>query len=441
MRSGPKRSVVIAFAALLAGVVVLVAATSGIGKPGLPNDDAVAFVDEAPDGEVTQEEFDAAIEQAAARQQVAEVPEPGTPQYDLLQETAMADLLLARWVNGEADELGIEVTDREIDAELETIITDQFGGQKEFDKFLQQSKFTEEDALARVRLQLLSQRIQEDVLGAEAPDVPEDEVADFYEENIEQFETPETRDVRTLLNPDEAKAQEAFDQLSEDSSPANWKRVTKELSTDEATSGLGGLRQGVTEGQNDPQLDEAIFSAPEGELEGPIETEAGFYVFQVEAITEASTQELDDETKQQIEQTLASQLQQESAAAYQADFLAKWRARTVCADDFAIDRCDNAPPAPDACTGDDDGEEPTPDPVTGEPTEGCPAPVPSTRPLSPSDAGDPGALGKPQGPQGLAPPTPALPPGAQTIPGAPPGSVPPGAAPPAGAAPPTTPGG
>ena len=441
MSTGPKRSVVVAFAALLVGVVVLIAATSGIGKPGLPNDDAVAFVDQAPDGEVTQEPFDVAIEQAAARQQVAEVPEPGTPQYDLLQETAMADLLLSRWVNGEADELGIEVTDSAIDTELETIITDQFGGQKEFDKFLEQSKFTEEDALERVRLQLLSQRIQEDVLGAEPPDVPEEEVADFYDENIEQFETPETRDVRTLLNPDEAEAQEAFNQLSEDSSPANWKKVTKELSTDEATSGLGGLRQGVTEGQNDPALDEAIFSAPEGALEGPIETEAGFYVFQVEAITEASTQELDDQTKQQIEQTLASELQQETAAAYQADFLAKWRARTVCADDFAIDRCSNAPPAPDACTGDDDGEEPTPDPVTGEPTEGCPAPVPSTRPLSPSDAGDPAAVGKPQGPQGLAPPVPALPAGAQTIPGAPPGTVPQGAAPPAGAAPPTTPGG
>src|SRR5688572_5981114 len=145
MLTGSKRTAAIAFAALLVGTIVLVAATAGLGKPGLP-DDAVAFVEDAPDGEVTQEQFDAALDQAAARQQLREVPEPGTPQYDLLKETAMADLLLSRWINGEAEELGIEVTDREIDQELEQIIEQQFGGQKGFDRFLEQSRFTDEDA-------------------------------------------------------------------------------------------------------------------------------------------------------------------------------------------------------------------------------------------------------------------------------------------------------
>src|SRR5687768_16614041 len=297
MITGSKRTAAIALAALLAGTIVLVAATSGLGNPDLPNDDAVAFVEDAPDGEITQEEFDLAIEQAAARQGGgAPAPEPGTPQYDLLQETAMADLLLSRWVAGEAEEMGIEVSDREIDEELETIISDQFGGQKEFDRFLEESKFSPEDERERVRLQLLSQRIQENVLGTEPPAIPEEEVQDFYDENIEQFQTPETRDVRTLLNPDEAKAQDAFDRLSEDDSPASWKKVAKELSTDEATSGLGGLREGVAEGQNEEQLDQAIFGAAEGDLVGPISTDAGFYVLQVDAINEASTQDLDDET-------------------------------------------------------------------------------------------------------------------------------------------------
>jgi parvulin-like peptidyl-prolyl isomerase len=425
MLSGSKRTAAIVFAALLAVVVVLVAATSGIGKPSLPEDDLVAFVEDAPDGEITQEQFDAALEQAAARTGVNQAPEPGTPQYDALQETAMADLLLARWVSGEAEDLGIEVSEREVEEELDTIINEQFGGQQQFDRFLEQSRFTEEDAAERVRLQLLSTRIQEDVIGAELPDVPDEEVESYYEENVEQFETPETRDVRQILNPDEAEAQEAFDRLSEDDSPANWKRVARQLSTDEATSELGGLRQGVALGQSDPALEEALFSAPEGEVTGPIETGAGFYVFQVDAINEASTQELDDQTRQQIEQTLASEAQQEAAAAYQADFLATWRARTVCADDYTIDRCGNAPPPPDACTGDDEGEEEPTNPTTGEPSEGCPAFVPSTQPVPPSSAGQAGATGLPQGPQGATAPAPALPPGTQTIPGVPQGAPPP----------------
>ena len=216
MLSRTKRTAAIVFAGLLAALVVLIAATSGIGKPSLPEDDLVAFVDEAPDGEVTQEQFDAALEQAAARQQTQEVPPPGTPQYDALKETAMADLLLSRWVAGEAADQGIEVSDREIDQELETIIQDQFGGQKEFDRFLEQSAFSEEDARERVRLQLLSQRIQQEIIGTEPPDIPEEEVQNYYDENIEQFQTPETRDARTVLTKDEDEAQEAYDQLSED---------------------------------------------------------------------------------------------------------------------------------------------------------------------------------------------------------------------------------
>ena len=433
---GPQRTAAILFAALLAGVIVLIAATSGIGKPGLPSDDTVAFVEDAPDGEITEEEFDLAIEQAAARQQTP-VPEPGTPQYDLLQETAMADLLLSRWVAGEAEEKGIEVTDREVEQELQTIIDDQFGGQQQFERFLKESKFSDEDANERVRLQLLSQRIQEDVLGTEPPDVPQEDIEDYYQQNIEQFQVPENRDVRTVLNPDEAKAQQAFDELSQDDSPASWKRVAKELSTDEATSTRGGLRSGVVEGQNEPQIDEVIFSSDEGELVGPIQSDAGYYVVQVQKVESASTQELDEQTSRQIEQTLASQTQQETANAYQADFLTKWRARTACAEDFAIDRCGDAPPPPDGCTGDDEGEEQGTDPTTGEPLQGCPAFVPSTQPVPPTSAGQTGAPGLPQGPQGLAPPTPALPPGTETIPGVPQGAAPPGTPPTA----PTTPGG
>ncbi len=424
MPTASKRTAAIAFAALLVGTIVLVAATAGLGKPSLP-DGAKAFVEDSPGGEVSQAQFDAALTQAAARQGAqAEAPEPGTPQYDQLKETAMADVLLARWVRGEAAELGIEVSDRETDAELEKIVEEQFGGQEAFDKFLEESSFSPEDARERVELQLLSTRIQEQVLGTEPPTIPDDEIAEYYDENVDQFKTPETRDVRTLLNPDEAKAQEALDQLSEDDSPGNWKKVTEQLSTDEATAPLGGLRQGVVSGQNEPALDAAIFAAAEGELVGPIKGDSGFYVVQVVAVNEAQTQPLDDQVSQQINQTLGAERQQETATSYQEGFLERWRANTVCADDVAIDRCSNAPPPPDACQGDDEGEEPGLDPLTGEPVVGCPAFVPSMRPVPPSSAGEAVAAGLPQGPQYPVPPEPTLPADAQQIPGGAPAPVP-----------------
>lgn len=422
-----KRSIVIAFAAILAVMVALIAATSGIGDGLSLPDGSVAFVDEVEGGEISQEQYDAAIVQAAARQGIQETPEPGTPQFDLLKEAAMADLLLARWVRGEAEGLGIEVSEREVDQELQSIIEQQFGGQPQFERFLQQNEFSPEDASDRVELQLLSTRIQEEIV-PEDLDVADEEIQQFYDDNIEQFQTPETRDVRTLLNPDEAKAQQAFDQLSADDSPRSWEEVAGRLSTDDATASAGGLREGVVEGQNEPELDEAIFSAAEGELVGPLETPSGFYVFQVQAITSETTQPLDEQTTEAIRQQLVTQEQQELVQSYQTDFLETWTQRTVCAEAVLIDRCGNAPPPPDSCTGDDSGEEIQADPNTGEvPELECPAFVPSTQPVPPSSAGEEGATGLPQGPlTGVPPPNPlegALPLG---VPGAPTG----GAAPP-----------
>ena len=107
--------------------------------------------------------------------------------------------------------------------------------------------------------------------------------------NQDQFETPETRDVRVILNPDEAKVEEARAALEQDDSPENWEKVAKQFSTDEATKNDGGLREAVAQGQNEPALDEAIFSAAEGSLVGPISGDSGSYVIQVEQINESST--------------------------------------------------------------------------------------------------------------------------------------------------------
>jgi parvulin-like peptidyl-prolyl isomerase len=481
MRSLSKRTVAAVFAVVLAALVVLVAATMGIGKPSVP-EGAVAFVDGVDGGEISQEELDSAIEQAAASQQIPEVPAPGDPAYATLLVPAVSDVLLSRWVAGEAEERGIEVTEREIDAELETIIEEQFGGQQEFDDFLEESGFTEEEARQRVSLQLQTQCIQDKVIPqdpeAEAPatqregcqgeetlEITDQEIQDFYDENISSFETPETRDVRTLLNPDESEAEQAVEDLGEDPDEATWKDVTKELSTDDATKDLGGLRPGVAPGQNEPALDDAIFSAEVGEVVGPIETEAGFYVIEVEAINEAATQELDEATAAQIRQQLVTQKQQAAVTEFQETFVSKWQSRTVCSDDLLAndpdgtiqsqlaERCSNFEVTDDGCQGDDEGEEAAVDQATGEEIEGCGAfvvapPVIAPVPLPQDDEATVPALttpggALPQGPQqapsdeepaagaeALGLPPGALPPGA-----APPGAAPPGAAPPAGAPP------
>ena len=420
---GGKTIALIGFAVLLVALFVIVAAAEGIGQPSVPSD-AIAVVDDAPDGTITKEQFDRALTQTAARQGINQVPAATDPQYKALADAAQSDLLLSRWVLGEAEERGIEISDRQITDELEKVKSQQFGSEKAFQKFLDQSGFTLDEARQRIQLQLISSQIQQDVLPG-TPDVSDQEVQDYYDANKAQFEQPENRDVRVILTKTAADANKAKAALGSSPSPQTWQKVANQYSIDEATKSTGGLRQAVVAGQSDPTLDQQIFSSAQGALVGPFKTQTGYYVIEVEKITPGKTTPVSDATDQ-IRQTLVSARQQEAATNFQTDFREKWTDRTVCADGYVIDQCSNfVPPAP-VCT------------EKQADTQGCPAPVISTKPIAPGTAtvfgGSPvpplpqGPMKTPPGASGTGVPPGLLPTG--VAPGTPPGTVPPGSVPP-----------
>jgi parvulin-like peptidyl-prolyl isomerase len=402
-------------AAILAVLFVvlfgIVALAQGIGDPSIPSDD-VAVVEDAPEGDISQEEFQAGLEQAAVRQGIPpdRIPSSDDPQYAALRDAAMSDILLSRWVLGEAEERGITVSDTEVTNQIDQI-KQQSGGERGFQQLLKQSGFTLEQAEERIRLQLLSNQIQTQVLGKGQPSVSEEEIKNFYEINKAQFTQPETRDVREIVNKDQAKVEQARAALEQDDSPANWKKVASKFSADPATKDSGGLRKAVAEGQSEPALDEQIFQAPTGELIGPFQGEAGYYLIQVEKVTPEQVTPL-DELSEQIKQQLAQGIQQQTATTFQTNFTTKWVSRTFCAEGYVMDRCSNFTPPTQA--------------VKGAPavlSSGAVQPGETT--VFPGQA--PAAL--PQGPQYPAVEQPAVlgPGGAPQLP---PGSVPPGSAPP-----------
>jgi foldase protein PrsA len=422
-RRKPSRLGLVLFGGLLIAIFVVVAIAQGIGHPSIPSD-AIAVVEDAPNGTVTKEEFNRVLAQTAAGQQLKEVPAPTDPAYQQLADAAQANALLSRWVEGEAADRGIEVADREVDQQLQQIITQQFGGkQDDFDKYVIQAGFCTDqeqqtkplscaDVQKQVRLMLISDRIQAAVL-PDNPPVSSDEVKAYYDANLAQFKQPETRDVRVILTKTEDDANAALAALQKDDSDGSFADVAKQYSIDDATKSTGGLRQGVVAGQSEPALDTQIFSATQGDLVGPFKGDAGFYVIDVQKITPATTTSLSDATDQ-IKQTLVAARQQEIAQTFQTNFQTKWVARTFCADGYRIDRCANAEPVASTCTAE-----------VAE-SQGCPAPVPSTKPIAPGTATVFGAAQTPGLPQGPVQPTPTVPAGA-TTPGLTP--VPGGAAP------------
>jgi parvulin-like peptidyl-prolyl isomerase len=440
-----KRLVALVLGLLLIVLFAIIVISRGHVGEGSEPSEGVAEVQDVENGIVTQEEFDAALQRVSDQQGLKRPPEEGDPQYELLRDQALGEALLPRWITGEAEDRGVTVEEDEIADRTDQIVEQNFGNEQEFEKFVTQQGFCSEEELSgnadptdcegvqrEVRVMLLAEQIQESILGANPEDaaaaVPQEDVENFYQENISQFEVPETRDVRVIQNQDEAKVEDAIAELEQDDSPKNWDAVAKEFSQDPVSKDRGGLLEGVVEGQSPggPAFDEAVFAASEGELVGPIETDNGFYAAQVDQVNAAETTP-QSEVEEQIRQQLATQQQEDAAAEFEEDFVSKWTERTVCDEELANDRCVNfEPPAPETCT-----EEQAP--------QGCPAPVASRKPVAPGAGSSDPLSALAQGPFTPAPPQTGaptgLPPGAAPIPGAPPGAAPPGAAPP-GAAPP-----
>lgn len=437
---GNKRTVAIVLGALLVLLVVLIGATSGYGRPDVPEGN-VAVVDEditvegvVEDGEISQEAFDRALELAAKQSGLPAAPAPGDEQYEQIRDQAIGLVLDIAWIQGEAERQGVEVTETEVQQELQNVKSQSFKTEEAFQQFLKQSGLTEAEVVQRVELQVVSRKIQ-DKVSEEAPDATEQDARDFYDANKEQFEQPEQRTIRLIQNEDEALAQQAADLLKQDNSPASWKDVAKKLSTDDIGNDQGGLRENVTPGVFEQPLDDEIFNAEEGEVIGPVKTDVASYVFQVDSVTPSSSQAF-DEALPQIQEQLNGQVDQESFAAFLSDYRDRWTEVTRCAEDFLIERCDNF---------EGSVAEPCPDPALPEEQQtaqleqnGCPPPVITPSPISPGSAPEfgPPTPGAPQRPH---------PPGEDTeqpggaLPGGlPPGGgvVPQGAAPPQGATPP-----
>ena len=202
-----------------------------------------------------------------------------------------------------------------------------FPNEKAYQRFLKTSGQTEEDLQFRVRLDVLSNKIRQQVTEA-SQNVSDGEIEDYYDENEQQFSQPERRDLEVILTKKQAEALEAKQAVE---GGERWSTVAKELSDDPASKEQGGKLLGVTKGQQDPKLDAAVFAAVESRVAGPVKTDAGYYVFRVTKVTKATKQSL-EQSKQGIQQLLVSQKQQKELDQFSTNFRNDWRARTDCAD-------------------------------------------------------------------------------------------------------------
>ena len=259
-------------------------------------------------------------------------------EYDGLKQQVLQFLISSEWIQGEAADQGIEITEEEVEKEFETTKKQSFPKEKDFEKFLETSGMTLEDIKFRVKLDALSNKLREKI--TKSQEDPDDKaIKDYYDKNKTRFAQPERRDLRIVLTKTEEKAAEAKRALE---GGASWQDTAKEFSIDQASKNQGGVLLAVSKGQQEKALDEAVFAAPQGEIQGPVKTQFGWYVFMVTKITEATQQSLEDATPT-IKQLLQSQNQQTALDEFVKDFRDKWKEKTICQKDFVTQDCKNAP--------------------------------------------------------------------------------------------------
>jgi foldase protein PrsA len=337
---GPAQRVgLILFAVVFIGLFVVFAVAQGIGAPSIPKGD-IALVTNVPSelGHISEADYKKSTEQQEAQAGVKKAPKAGSKKAEELHKAAIGELLNTTWIFGEAEELGIKVTKKEVETELAKVKKESFKTEKAFQEFLKQDHYTVEDVNERIELQILSTKIQEKIT-KEAPPVSEAELKAYYEaEKATQYTKKPTRDVRVIVNENKKEVEAAQKALEADNSEASWKKVTKKYSP--TTASQGGLQKEISEEFLTEPLKKDIFSAATGELVGPVKQEKNYLLLEVVKLHPEKVQPF-SEVKTTISTTLGQENEQKYFSEWVTGFQSKWSSRTQCASGFLIEQCGN----------------------------------------------------------------------------------------------------
>jgi parvulin-like peptidyl-prolyl isomerase len=328
------------FSIVFVSLFVIFAVAEGLGAKTVPKGD-IAVISSAPEGmgNVSEAEYKKSYARQENQAGLKKPPKAGSKKAEELHKAAIEELLSRVWIFGEGEELGIKVTPKEVETQLEKVKEESFKTEKAFQEFLKEQNLNEEEVNQLIELQIIQTKIQEKV-PKEAPPVTEAEAEEYYEaEKATQYTKKPSRDVRVVVNENKKEVEEAQKALEADNSEASWKKVTKKYSP--TTEANAGLQKEISEEFLTEPLKKDIFDAEVGELVGPVKQEKNYLLLEVVKTHGKTVQPFSE-----VKTTISTQLTQEAEQKYFTewvtnDYQSKWSARTTCAGGFLIENCGN----------------------------------------------------------------------------------------------------
>ena len=263
--------------------------------------DAVAVVDGE---EIAKSDFDALVAQAkkSYTNQKREFPKAGSQEFQTLKNQAVQFLVQREQFEQEAAALDVKITDKQVDARLEQIRKQYFGGDKEkYEAQLKEQGLSDKQVRNDIRSQIVSEKIFEEV--TRKVKVTDKQIEDHYTKNKAQYGQPQSREVRHILVKTKAQADDLYDQLQ---GGADFSGLAKKFSEDTGSKANGG-KLTISKGQTVAPFDRTAFLLKKNEISKPVKTEFGFHIIQptgdVKEAKVTPLKEVEDSIRQQLLQT------------------------------------------------------------------------------------------------------------------------------------------
>jgi peptidyl-prolyl cis-trans isomerase C len=253
----------------LAPMVLCAALVAGCGGGGGSAKLSTKDVAVVGNVHVTQSQFDALLNQAkrSYQQQGRPFPKQGTTEYQTIRSQAVTLLVQQAEREAKAAQMGIKVSDADVQKRLDQIKKQYFGGsEKKYQAQLKKQGLTDAQVRDDIRGQLISEAVFNKV--TKGVTVSNDDVHQYYITHPQLYSQPQTRDVRYILvGKDKAVAESVYQQVKTGGDKA-WCKLAKKYAKDASGQNCG--KATFTKGQTVPVFDKVAFSTPTKTVHAPI---------------------------------------------------------------------------------------------------------------------------------------------------------------------------
>ncbi|MFP4531232.1 MAG: peptidylprolyl isomerase [Desulfobacterales bacterium] len=313
---------------IIANTVIILSLAFLLASPACTADEKESKAEEQSDSyiaivngkKIPQKTLDQKLElikkRAASSGQQLDAQRLASIKEDMVNNIVEKELLYQK-----SQELGMEVEPDTIDSQMEQF-KQQFPDEEQYKQQLSALGYTEDLLRSEIETNMAIQKLIEEEIASDI-EITDEDLKAYYENNPDQFETPDQVKARHILiktdeEADEAEKEAARQKIQELEKQIEGGEKFSEVAKEESecpSSERGGDLGYFSKGQMVKPFEEAAFSLSVGDVSDIVETRFGYHLIKAEDKKEASKKTF-DEVKDQIKEQLEQQKVEEQLPSY-----------------------------------------------------------------------------------------------------------------------------